>query len=1023
MKIFTQNLRILGRSLALGMCCVAFLWPASAQQRKISGTVTSQDQPMAGVNVVVKGTQNGTTTDAKGNYSIDLPKGANALMFSFLGYVPQTIEVTATQSVLNVQMTEDATMLNEVVVVGYGGVKKRDLTGAVASVGEKQIERDASMSLESMLQGKIAGVSITANTGEPGGGVTMRIRGQSSLNSGIEPLYIVDDVPILTESTVLNHGGSSLSPLAAIDPSDIISIDVLKDAASASIYGSRAANGVVIITTRRGQSGAPQIKFNASVGISDIARKKAVLNGREYAELILESYRNGGDSNPIWQVVDSLNPTTSADNDWQSMVYRRAIQQKYDIGVSGGTKTLRYAMSANYTDQEGTVLNTSYNRIGTRINADYQATPWMKVGTSTSIAETTNKRTSQGNSESSVVAVLTYPSVFSAYNPDGSLIGRLSGKTSPYAAAMAAVRNSQNDRIITNEYVEFTPNQYLRARVNFAFDLSNTREDSFEDKILNSEGQYKARSRSTRNYTWLNENLLFYNRSFGDHDLGVTVGYTQQMWKRQFTGIDGEGYSSGSITTINAASLITDAYTQNTAHSMISFIGRVNYDYQGKYLFTASIRRDGSSRFGANNRFGNFPSVQLGWRFSDERFLKNSSWLSNGKIRFSYALTGNESIPDFVTHGSYNVNANYMGFQAIYPSNLKNPNLTWETTRQWNLGLDLGFIDNRISLIVDMYSKQTSDLLFNVRLPQTSGFTSVWSNLGDLDTKGIEINLNTVNMTGAFEWMSSFNIAFDRTIVVRLPDGADILSGRSIIREGEKVGSFYGWSMKGVYPTDEDNYYVRMKADGTVEEYQLLYGTGGPAFIGGDVEWEDLNGDGVIDDDDRKIIGCGQPLFYGGFANDFSYKRFSLNIYTTFSYGNDIYNDVRATQDNMSAVNNASRDVLNRWRKPGDVTDVPRAERKDPRDNSRQSDRWIEDGSYFKVKSVMLAYDFPKKWISKLKMDRLQVYVSGANLLTFSDYSGYDPEVNATSSALEIGRDTGVYPSARTYTFGVKVTF
>lgn len=442
-----------------------------------------------------------------------------------------------------------------------------------------------------------------------------------------------------------------------------------------------------------------------------------------------------------------------------------------------------------------------------------------------------------------------------------------------------------------------------------------------------------------------------------------------------------------------------------------------------RYLFTASIRRDGSSRFGNNKKYGNFPSVQLGWRFSDESWMKSLSFLSNGKIRFSYALTGNESIPNFITHGAYAVTGNYMGSQAIYPTSLKNPNLTWENTEQYNLGLDLNFLNNRINFIGDIYLKKTKDLLFNVRLPQTSGFGSVWSNLGNLSTKGLELQLNTVNIKGKFNWTSDFNISFDRTIVDKLPDGADILSGRSIVREGEPVGSFYGWNMLGVYSRDEDNYYVRMKPDGTVQEYQLLFGAGGAPFTGGDVQWEDINGDGIIDDSDRKIIGCGQPLFYGGFSNEFSYKGVSLNIYTTFSYGNDIYNDVRSTQDGMDAVNNATRDVLNRWRKPGDVTNVPIAMRKDPKSNGRQSNRWIEDGSYFKIKSVMLSYELPKKWISKAMLTHLRVYVSGTNLLTFSHYSGYDPEVNATSSALEIGRDTGVYPSARTFTFGLKASF
>ena len=992
-------------------------------QQIVKGTVLAEGEPLIGVTVKVKDSSGGTITDLDGKYSVSVPNLDATLVFSFMGYVTEEIPIKGRGSV-NVTMKENVTELGEVTIVGYGVVAKRDLTGAISSVTSKQIEQDASQSLEGLLQGKAAGVSIIANSGEPGGGITMRIRGQSSLNSGIEPLYIVDDVPIQVENTQMNHGGTALSPLANIDPSDIASIEVLKDAASASIYGSRAANGVVIITTKRGKSGKPVITFNASLAVSNIAKKKAVLNGRQYSELILDEYENAGDPKPIWQVVDSLNPTTSADNDWQSMVYQSAIQQKYDLGISGGTKDLRYAMSASYLDQEGTVINTGYKRIGTRINVDYRANKWLKVGSSTSINDGRNKRTTQGNSEASVVAVLTYPPVFSSHNPDGSLIGRLSGKTSPYAAAQAAKRNSHNNRIVTNEYIELFFTKNLRFKTNFAYDLSITKEDSFADKILDSKGQYQARTRSTKSFTWVNENLLFYNKTFNKkHNLALMAGYTQQSWQSEYTGIDGEGYSSGSITTLNAASVITKAYTQNTKHAIISYLARVNYDYMSRYLFTASIRRDGSSRFGNNKKYGNFPSVQLGWRFSDESWMKSLSFLSNGKIRFSYALTGNESIPNFITHGAYAVTGNYMGSQAIYPTSLKNPNLTWENTEQYNLGLDLNFLNNRINFIGDIYLKKTKDLLFNVRLPQTSGFGSVLSNLGNLSTKGLELQLNTVNIKGKFNWTSDFNISFDRTIVDKLPDGADILSGRSIVREGEPVGSFYGWNMLGVYSRDEDNYYVRMKPDGTVQEYQLLFGAGGAPFTGGDVQWEDINGDGIIDDSDRKIIGCGQPLFYGGFSNEFSYKGVSLNIYTTFSYGNDIYNDVRSTQDGMDAVNNATRDVLNRWRKPGDVTNVPIAMRKDPKSNGRQSNRWIEDGSYFKIKSVMLSYELPKKWISKAMLTHLRVYVSGTNLLTFSHYSGYDPEVNATSSALEIGRDTGVYPSARTFTFGLKASF
>ena len=997
---------------------------AFAQQETITGTVIDSisGRPLLGVNVIEKGTSNGVSTNLEGEYSIVVSSPDDVLVFSYLGYQSQEVRV-GQEDVLDVALSPSTNELEEMVIVGYGKKKKRNLTGSIVSIDSEEISQSTYHDPVSVLQGRAAGVQVVSNSGAPGGGMTIRVRGSSSLNSGNTPLYVVDGVPIESSelSTLNGSENHGLNPLSAINPGDIKSIEILKDAASTAIYGSRAANGVVMITTKRGAAGPAKVNLNVSTGVSQITRKLSVLNASQYRELIIDSYRNMENPiEPTWAVIDSLNPKNNGDFDWQEELYRVAPQYKVDLSVIGGSEDMRYAWSSSFLDQDGIILASNYQRVTSRLNVDFDISEKVTVGQSVSYTNGVNNRiNAAGTGNTSLVReLLIRPPSYAMYLPDGSFNGYQWGKRNPVGLAEQATHVNTTNRIIGNQYLEYEILEDLKFRTNLSLDYISMKEDEFFPSTLDyREGYNEAAVRSVNNLTWANENYLNYDVILDDHNFSALLGLSFQDWKYERTGLDGMFFPSDNIRTLNAAGTISNQEVNiTTEHSMLSYFGRISYDYQERYLLEFNLRADGSSRFGRDKRFGYFPSASAGWRFSDEDFIGNSEFLSDGKLRFSAGQTGNEAIGNYTSQGEFSVGTNYLDMSGAAPSVMPNSGLTWETTTQFNLGLDLAFYNNRILFTADAYLKETEDLLYNVPIPRTTGFSYITQNIGSIENTGLEFLLSTYNIDKEFRWNTNINVSLNRNKVLDLPDNlltnGYIQNGRyHILQEGMPIGIFYGWKFEGVYARDEDN------TNGTTN------GALGRVFGGGDPIWDDLNNDNIIDEDDRQIIGNAQPDFFGGISNDFHYGNFSLNVFFQFSYGGEIYSEINHQRNSVVSYNNLSTDALYRWREQGDVTNFPKPVRDDPmRSDSRIQSRWVEDGSYLKLKNVSLRYGLPADLSERLGLNTVEAYLTASNLITWTKYTGYDPDVNSYRG-LRAGIDEGSFPQSRTIIVGLNFGF
>ncbi|EFK56997.1 SusC/RagA family TonB-linked outer membrane protein [Sphingobacterium spiritivorum] len=992
-----------------------------AQQKQVSGKVidAATKEPLPGVSVLLMGQNSGISTDNSGNFTLKDVREGQSLVFSFLGYTSQTVKVD-TRNVYNISLNSLSTLMEETVVVGYGRQKRRNLTGSVVSVGASEIEKTTLQDPLSILQGRAAGVQVSSNSGAPGGEMTIRVRGNSSLNSGNNPLFVVDGIPIESNSISSLNGteNSGLNPLADINPSDIASMEILKDAASTAIYGSRAANGVVMITTKRGAEGKPEVLLNATTGVSSLTRKLSVLNARQYREAVLDSYNAMAvPEDPYYTLIDSLNPMNNGDVDWQDELMRSAKQYKIDLSVRGGNQGTKYAWSSSYLDQDGVILNSNYKRFTSRLNVDFNISDRIRIGQSVSYTNAVNNRTNAaGSGNLSIIrSLLVRPPNMSMYLPDGSLNGYMIGQRNPVGMALYATNLNKSNRIIGSQYLEIDIYKDLKFRSNVNLDYIAMKEDEFMPSILDyREGYNTGGVRSTGNLTWGNESYFTYTKNIDNkHNFGAVLGMSFQKWRYDRTGLDGMYFPSDDITTLNAASVISNqGVNVASEHAMLSYFGRATYDYKGKYLLEFNLRADGSSRFGRDKRFGYFPSASAGWRFVEEQAVKDLGWLSDGKLRFSLGSTGNEAIGDYTSRGEFTLGTNYLDFSGASPTVMPNASLTWETTKQYNLGLELGFINNRIMFSTDAYLKKTKDLLYNVPIPSTTGFEYITQNIGSIENRGLEFSLQTRNLEGAFTWNTNINVSLNRNKITSLPKNlltnGYIQNGNfHILQEGLPIGVFYGWRFQGVYSRDEDN------VNGVTN------GANGPVFVGGDPIWKDVNNDNIINQDDREIIGYAEPKYFGGISNDFSYKNFHLNVFFQYSVGNEIYSELNHQRNSIVRYNNLSTDALNRWRQQGDVTDFPRLIRDDPKQSdSRVQSRWVEDGSYIKLKNVNLRYSFKSDWIKRIGMRKLDAFVTATNLITWTKYTGFDPDVNSYSG-LRVGLDEGSYPQSRTYMFGL----
>ncbi|AKP54242.1 SusC/RagA family TonB-linked outer membrane protein [Cyclobacterium amurskyense] len=972
-------------------------------ERTIKGVVKDdQGQPLPGATISVQGTTTGTISDLDGSYSITVPDGA-VLVFSYIGYESQIINI-GNQSIINVTMSMDESSLEEVVVVGYGTQKRSDLTGAVSSVKSEELTAYPAIDAVQALQGRAAGVQIQSNNGAPGASMKVRVRGGTSINASSDPIFVVD-----------GFIGAAMPP-----PEDIASIEVLKDASATAIYGSRGANGVIMVTTKRGKTGAARIEFNTSYSMQNEINRLDLLNAAQFNDYISDARPN-------------IQPA-GGDTDWQDQIFRTGGIQNYQLSISGGTDNVNYYVSGAYFDQKGVIINSDFNRFSITSNLDIQASEKLKIGLNLFARRSSSdgvrtQENSGGLTPGVVASAFKFEPDQPIYNADGSFtVARLNDPhDNPYAVATQLVNENVNDRFQGNFFAEYDIIEGLKFKTTFGATANTSRTGTFAPTSV-TEGRNvggDASINAFRNTLVLNENYLTYSKTFGiDHTVSAMGGYSFQSSESESFGARGTSFITDAFSFWNlGSSAVWQAPNSAlTDWQISSYYGRLNYSFGDKYLITFNARYDGSSTFSKNNKWAFFPSGAIAWNMKNEKFLETSDLISFWKWRGSYGITGNQAISPYQTLARFSpvfTIIDGVPVNAVRPTTVANDNLTWETTAQLNIGTDVGFWDDRVTFSAEYYRMVTSDLLFAVQLPQYSGYTNQLRNIGEVENKGVELTLGSRNLVGAFQWDMDINFSRNRNKVLSLPEGTEIqygsgpghmvgLGNTQLLKEGYPVGSFYGWVYDGVYQEGDE----------------FLPGGGFEQVPGGE-KFRDLNNDGSLNSDDREIIGNPHPDFFWGWNHAFRYKNFDLNVFFQGSFGNDILSYTLMELNLMSGINNATTAALDRWTPTNTQTDIPMAFNGRTR---RVSSRWIYDGTFTRLKNLSLGYNFPKTVVNKLKLSKLRLYVSAQNILTFTDYEGYDPEVNyrsdgATDGNRNLGLDYGSYPNAKSYTVGLNVGF
>ncbi|WP_149524635.1 SusC/RagA family TonB-linked outer membrane protein [Sphingobacterium hotanense] len=988
-----------------------------SKQSTVNGRVTDGGSPVQGVSVTVKGVAgSGTTTNANGEFSVQVDNQNATLVFTMVGFTTQEVPLRG-QSNVNVSLVSTDTDIEQVVVIGYGTQKKSDLTGSVSSVGSEKINAFPLAGTAQALQGRAPGVSVSSINGEPGRAPRVRVRGGTSINASSDPLYVVDGFP-----------GST--PPA---PEDVESIEILKDASATAIYGSRGANGVIMITTKKGKIGKPMVEFNNSIATQQVGKRLDLLNASEFGAYINDVYVNGGNNNIPFPNPESLGEGT----DWQDLVFRNGNLLSNQLSVSGGSDNIRYYTSVNHYGQKGTVIESDYRRFSGTSNLDMKVNDRIKIGTrllfNRSILNgVRTQESSSGTTAAGVISgALRFEPTQGIFDDAGNYTLKKFGDPhdNPVAAARERANEVKTDLFQGNGYLELTLLKDLIFRSMVGLQVSNQRTGNYVSKRL-VEGRNFGGIGSIaahKNTNVISENYLNYNLKINEaNNLDAMVGYSYQSSRNESWQANNRNFISDSFSywNLGAGSNYQNASSNLEDWIMSSFYGRINYNLLGRYLFTATGRYDGSSRFGENNKWAFFPSAAFAWNVSQEPFMESVEAISNLKIRTSYGETGNSEIGSYQSLARYSATLATMGgvpVNAVRPTNVANPNLTWETTKQTDAGIDIGFLNNKINLTVDYYYKKTIDLLYSVPLPIYSGYTGSLQNVGSVENKGWEFALGTTNIDRELKWNTDFNITFNRNKILQLPGGdiryntipGHMLSTDSqILREGEVVGAFYGWVFDGVYQQGDDFSPQPSKKPGDVK-YQDIFGRDASNNLV-------VGADGKINADDRTIIGNPHPDFIFGFNNDFKYKNFDLNIFFQGSYGNDMLNITRMELDWMAGKGNATKDALNRWTPTNTNTDVPRASASN---NPEVSSRWVEDGSYLRLKNLALGYNVPKTAIGKIGIDQLRLFVSAQNIWTWTNYSGFDPEVSFQDSNRNIGLDYMGYPNIKSFTFGINARF
>lgn len=991
-EALTQILRGTGFTYQLKDNLIAIIPARQNTQRSISGVIVDENnEPVIGANVIEKGTSNGTVTDLGGKFSLNVAQNG-ILHISYIGYLSQEIN-TAGQSIFNIKLQEDLKTLEEVVVVGYGSVKRRDVTTAVSSISTESLDERPIISTGQAIQGKAAGVNVYQPNGTPGGEMVIRVRGTTSFNGSNEPLYVVDGVPV--------------DNMNFLSPTDITDIQILKDASSAAIYGSRAANGVVLVTTKQATVGA-KISANVQFGASRVANQIKSLNAGQYKELI-DEIRPG-----------TIPEGTTDRTDWFKEVYGTGVIQNYQLQVSDGNDRLRYFVSGGYLDEKGILSSAFFRRFNLRSNVESQIRNWLHFGLNLSYSDNTsnNVTTGQGSNRGGVVlAVVNLPTASTIMNEETGLYNRQffgQNITNPIEAIENGKNNKNNEnRLIASANTTITFSPDLTLKTSFTLDRRNGKNTGFTPPVHGTDRDDWGSAHDTRNTNQLIvfDNILTYKKTWDvKHNFEAMAGtsWTDSKWTQSY--INGSHFKDSSIKTLNAANKIAwDNTGSNAAEwGIMSGFGRISYNWDSKYLFTFNIRGDGSSKLHPDHRWGYFPSFSGAWRLSSENFMQDFNWLDDLKIRGGWGQTGNQSgVGDYAYLQRYKINRQPWfedgkadAVPLITQDNLRTPDLTWETTSQTNIGIDATLFRDRLTIAMDYYYKYTKDMLMYVSLPTgAAAANSIVRNEGEMMNRGFELAVNSRNFTGAFTWNTNFNISFNKNKLKHLAlqqiyydaETTDALHQIKVVRNepGRPLGGFYGYINDGVDP----------------ETGELMY--------------RDLNEDGRVSSSDRTYIGNPNPDFTFGLTNTFSYKGFNLSVFLQGSVGNDIFNASKADVQGMYDLKNQSREVLKRWRTPGQITDIPKAGF-----DMQPSSFFIEDGSYLRVKDVTLSYNFKGNMLERAGISRLQPYVTFNNLLTFTKYKGMDPEVNqwGNSGAVQ-GIDWGTYPHSRTFVFGVNLEF
>lgn len=1016
--------------LAIGFA-LAPLW--SVAQNLITGHITDvrSGEPLIGASVIVKSEKGqGVVTDYDGNFSLQTKVEAPlTLRVEYVGYRALDVDVYDFEEPVEIALIDNSNKLDEVVVVGYGVQKRKALTGAVTTVKNDELLQ-TSTSFDNILGGAVAGLDATSSSGQPGASINIRIRGGNSITGGNEPLYVIDGVLIYNSNSATNTGvsyaDSNFNPLASINPSDIESIEVLKDVSASAIYGSRGANGVIIVTTKNGKRGRIKVDYGYSIGISNVRKTLDLLNAEQWGNLYLDLATDA--QKTATGVTPAVVSTWGAGTDWQDALFRTATTQQHQLSVSGGSETERFLISANYTDQGGVIRNTNFERLGARINYERDIFKNVTVGLKSNVSKSTQKGSysfgSYSNGFSGILeqALRTSPAV-PIYNPDGSYnyanpfeAGDFvrSGQTpNPIADLSEVDAETKVDNVLVSVFGSWEIIPGLRLRVQGSTDIINTRQNFFGPSTstagFNTEGYASIGSKR-----WESDQVeatLTWNKKWNKHEIEVLGGYTYQQEKSENVLAASANFANENLGyhSLQAGSQLITPQSNFVTSVLYSGIGRINYSLLDRYHLTATLRADGSSRFAKNKKWGWFPSLGFSWNVNEEKFLKSQKWIEDLKIRASIGTVGNQEIGDYRFLSTYAATHYYLGGgtknAAYYRSGLGNDDLKWETTTSYDLGFDLSILKGKLNFVFDYYHKKTSDLLLSIPVEQTTGFSSQLSNVGNVTNDGVEFAVNaTLIQQKDLSWNASANIAHNKNKVTSLGTQQDeIINGnQTIIRVGEALGTYYGWVFDGVVQSGDDLGKVPAPSNKTNVEY-------------GDAKFVDQNGDGVVDQaNDRVVLGSAQPKFTYGFASQLRYKNWDLSFNFQGSYGNKLYNQLEQALESPNASYNASAKLANRWSETNPSTTVPRAYALNLY-NSYLDSRFIEDASYLRLKNIQVGYSFKPRLQNGTKLG-IYLYASAQNLLTITNYSGFDPEYSGYV-------DRGTYPTARTFTFGVKLSY